>query len=381
MEHIKVWQEEGIIVDVVTSVPNFPKGKVYPGYRNKLYQVQNVEGVSVHRVWTYISQNAGVLRRIVDYLSFCFSSFIAGLFIKTDLIVATSPQFFTAVSGWLLATVKRSPWIFEVRDIWPESIVAVGAITNRTIIWSLEVLEKFLYRRADRIVVVTASFKQNLVSRGINERKIDVVPNGVIHRSKNTGDQNLEMRKQLGLDDKFVIGYMGTHGMAHGLDFILRAAQNILDTRVHFLFIGDGAEKQKLLALKDQLGLTNVTFLPPVSKSEVWEYISTFDVALVPLRKSDTFKSVIPSKIFESAAAGLPILLGVEGESRALIEKYDCGVSFEPENEQSFLDAIKGFLNEGVLVSDLKEGAIRLAADFDRRKMAKEYMAIFNKID
>ena len=381
MEHIKVWAKRGIETEVVSSVPNFPKGKIFPGYRNKLYQQEKLQGIKVHRVWTFISANTGTVKRVLDYLSFCISAFFAGLFVRTDIIIATSPQFFTALTGYGLSVVKRKPWIFEVRDLWPESIVAVGAITNTWIIDLLGRIEVGLYKRADRIVVVTEAFKRRLKTRGIDPDKIDVIPNGVLPRGKLHQNDRNEIRAELNLTDRFIIGYLGTHGMAHGLDFVLRSAKKISDPRIHFLFIGDGAEKENLLALKDQLKLSNVTFLSSVPRSEIWRYLNGFDVSLVTLRKKDTFRHVIPSKIFESAAAGLPVLLGLEGESRELILAYECGEVFQPENEEDFLEKVAYMSNGTASLSNYRRGALRLAAAYDRNKLAEKYIEVFGKIE
>uniref|UniRef100_UPI0035937A64 glycosyltransferase family 4 protein n=1 Tax=Pricia sp. TaxID=2268138 RepID=UPI0035937A64 len=313
-EHTKEWVKAGAEVTIITGAPNFPEGKVFDGYENKFYQTEYIEGIKVIRVWTYISANEGFIKRIIDYLSFMFASFLAGLFVKTDVIVATSPQFFTVISGRWLSFWKRKKWVMEVRDLWPESIKAVGAMDNNPIISFFEFLEHRMYKSAWKIVTVTDSFKEELVKKHhIASSKIEVVKNGINTDMFVPVPKNETLANELGLKDKFVIGYIGTHGMAHKLDFILDCAKEISDEDVHFLFLGAGAEKENLLEQKRKLGLKNVTLLNPVPKKEVSQYISLLDVGLVNLRKSETFKSVLPSKIFELAAMNKPILLGVEG--------------------------------------------------------------------
>ena len=370
-EHCKEWIKEGVEVTVITGAPNFPKGKVYEGYKNKLFQKENVEGITVIRVWTYISANKGFLKRILDYVSFMVSSFLVGLFIKTDLIVATSPQFFTAISGRWLGFWKRKKWIMEVRDLWPESIKAVGAMNTNPIILFFEFLERRMYSNATKIVVVTDSFKEILCEKHkIKESKIAVVKNGVNTALFNPVAKEKNVLRRLELEDKIVIGYIGTHGMAHGLDFILKCAEKIQDKQIHFLFLGDGAKKEELMNLKDSLKLDNVTMLPSVSKKEVADYISIIDIALVNLKKSDTFKHVLPSKIFELCAMHKPILLGVEGEAKKLIEEYGVGEAFEPENE-------KDFLNKVMIIKEKqnnKESFEKLIRDFDRKSLAKKML-------
>lgn len=376
-EHCREWVQSGINVTVLTCAPNFPTGKVYPGYKNKLYQKESLDGINVIRVWSYMTSNQGTLKRILDYISFSFSSFFAGLFIKSDLIVATSPQFFTAISGFVLSVFKRKPWVMEVRDLWPESIRAVNAMNISNRLWNkLEKIELFLYRKASQIIVVTDSFKDNIAGRGIDLDKIHIVKNGVIFDAFNVRQDNEDLiKKYPQLRDKFIIGYLGTHGMAHKLDFILHCAEKLKPQNdVHFLFIGDGAEKSSLLTIKDQLCLDNVTMLPTIPKKDIVAHLSLFNAALIPLRKSDLFRTVIPSKIFESAAMRIPIILGVQGESQALIEKYHAGICFEPENEQAFLESIFKLKEDQKLYTRLQTGCEQLVLDFDRKKLAQEML-------
>ncbi|TAI47534.1 glycosyltransferase family 4 protein [Flagellimonas allohymeniacidonis] len=370
-EHCKQWVKQGADVTVITCAPNFPEGKVFMGYRNKWRQTEIIDGIKIIRVWTYIAANKGFLRRIIDFLSFMAMSFWAGLFVKTDLIVATSPQFFTAVSGRWLSFWKRKPWVMEVRDIWPESIRAVGAMERNAVIRFFEFLELRMYKSAWKIITVTDSFKEQLVKeKEISASKIEVVKNGVNSEVFKPMPKNQAILKELGLQNKRIIGYIGTHGMAHKLDFILECAAEIKDDRLHFLLIGTGAEKANLLALCKKLALTNVTMLPPVEKERVKQYISILDVALVNLRKSNTFKSVLPSKIFELAGMHKPILLGVEGESKELIQKYAVGFCFEPENMIDFKEKLNMALNSEIK----KERFNEMTSDFDRSNLARQML-------
>lgn len=374
-EHCKEWVKKGVKVTVITCAPNFPEGKVYKGYKNKLYQREMVEGIKVIRIWTYISANKGFLKRVIDYLSFMVMGFFTGLFVKTDLIVATSPQFFTAVAGKWLAFWKRKKWVMEIRDLWPESIKAVGAMGNNPAIKYFEFLEKKMYRSAWKIVTVTDSFKKILIEKHrITGSKIAVVKNGVNMDLFSPREKDMGLIQELKLENKYVIGYIGTHGMAHKLDFILECASLIEDEELHFLFLGAGAEKENLLEQKNKLELTNVTMLDTVPKNEVSRYISIIDASLVNLKKTDTFKTVIPSKIFELAAMHKPILLGVEGESKELVKKYNIGVGFEPENHEDFIEMIKLMKNGNKLGFSFDE----LVADFDRSNLAAD-MLLFIK--
>ena len=339
-----------------------------------------MDGIRVIRVWSYISANEGFAKRILDYVSYAVTAFLAALFVRSDLIVATSPQFFTAVAGYAAGLVKRRPWVMEVRDLWPESIRAVGAAPGRER-WldRLERLELFLYRKAARVVVVTDAFKDNLTRRGVDPAKVDVVKNGVLLDAYRPRPRPAALANELGLTGKFVVAYIGTHGMAHGLDFILDCAGDA-PPGVHFLFVGGGARKEDLAARVERERLSNVTMLPPVPKDAVADYIALSDVCLVNLKKSDTFKTVIPSKIFENAAMRRPILLGVAGESREIIDIYGAGIGYVPENRAEFLSALDRLRSDTAFYKQCQNGCAKLAAAFDRRELAARMLLILQRI-
>ena len=380
-EHCKEWVKSGVEVTVITCAPNFPKGEVYPGYKNKLYQKETIDGIKVIRVWSYITANEGFVKRILDYISFAIMAFFTGLFVKTDLIIATSPQFFTAVSGYLLSFFKRKKWVFEVRDLWPESIIAVGAMERNRAIRFFEWLEKKLYEDADHIIVVTDTFKRKISERGIEPEKISVFKNGANLDLFKPQSKNNELEKKLKLQNKTVFAYIGTHGMAHGLSFILDSIKPLEESNpeLAFLFIGDGAEKKNLLKQAKDLQLKNAVFVDSVGKKEVVDYLSLMDVALVNLRKSDTFKTVIPSKIFEAAAMEKPILLGLEGETKGIIEEYNAGVCYLPEDQNSFFQAIT-IITQKEKYLEVIEGSKGLVKDFDRSKIASRMLECLKQV-
>jgi glycosyltransferase involved in cell wall biosynthesis len=377
-EHCKIWAKKGADVTVITGFPNFPNGKVFDGYQNKFYSKEKIEGVNVIRVWTYIAQNKGFFKRTIDYLSYSLMSFVFGLNQSFDVVIGTSPQFFTAISARLLSFFKCRPWIMEVRDLWPESISAVGLINKNSLIYKfLSFIEFRLYNSARGIVVVTDSFKNYLLNKGLPKNKIIVVKNGYVKDFIKLPRKNYDLIKNIRLENKFIISYTGTHGMAHGLDFIIKSIKNT-PSNFHFIFQGDGAEKQNLISLSRKLNLKNVTFLSSVSKKHITKYLNLADVALVNLKKSDTFKSVIPSKIFENVALHKPILLGVDGESKKLIEKYRVGISFYPEDKDSFLDALNKICQ--INKDEFKENADKMLVDFDRKVLASKMLDFVKKI-
>jgi glycosyltransferase involved in cell wall biosynthesis len=374
-EHCSEWIKYGHEITVITCAPNFPDGKVFSGYKN-VRTTENINGIKVIRVKTFITANEGFYKRTLDYISFGISSFFAGLSIKSDIIIGTSPQFFTAVAARYLSFFKRKPWIMEVRDLWPESIKSVGAIKDSPVYRFLSWLELRLYKSADKIITVTDAFKDRIIERGIDPSKIEVIKNGANLKLFSPIDRNNKLINELGLTGKFIFGFIGTIGMAHKLDFIITSAQKIGDPDIHFLFIGAGAEKKNLDSMVEEGGIKNVTILGMIPKNAVPDYLSIIDCTLINLKRSETFKTVIPSKIFESAAMGKPILLGVDGEARSIVEGYSAGLFFEPENEDDLIAKIKVLKSDKSLYQNLKNGGLTLALEFDRVKLAKAMIEI-----
>ncbi len=377
-EHCKEWVKSGAEVTVITCFPNFPHGKLFDGYTNKWKEIEWLDGIKVIRVWSFISANEGIFKRTLDYISFSITSFLAGLSIETDIIIATSPQFFNALGGRTLSYWIRKPWIMEVRDIWPESIKTVGAMKDGIFIRYFEWQEKRCYRSAKCIVVVTESFKETLIGKGIPGNKIKIIKNGANLDLYRPRGKNKNLIHQLGLDGKKILGYIGTHGMAHNLDFILDCAKEIKasNPEFHFLLIGNGAEKKALLEKVQLLSLTNVTMMDSVPKNEVVEYFTILDAAIINLRKSELFKTVIPSKIFETAAMQVPILLGVDGESRSILEKFGAGIFYEPENLNDFIAKINFLFSDEIQYIAYKTGGKKLAVEFDRKILADQMFEV-----
>ncbi|SFV63026.1 Glycosyl transferase, group 1 [hydrothermal vent metagenome] len=379
-EHCQEWiKDKDIEVTVITCTPNFPHGKVYKGYKNRFFQKENIDGIDVIRVWSYISSNSGFTKRVLDYISYAFMAFLVGIFQKHDVIIATSPQFFTTWAGWALSKVKRKPWIFELRDLWPETIKTVGAMKQGKIIEILEKIELSLYRSANIVIPVTDAFKANLIHRGIDANKISVITNGSNNDLFYGQDKDKALLDELNLTDKFIVGYIGTHGMCHGLDFIVQSLPKIKDKEIHFLFIGDGAMKESIVQLSKELALQNITFLDSISKSDVPRYLSICDISLAPLKNEGNFRTVIPSKIFEAAAMEKPTLLGVRGQAQKIIEKYNAGICFEPENEDDFIEKLLLLRDEKIYI-ECQKGCLELAKMYDRKKLARDMLKIVKTV-
>lgn len=374
-EHCQEWVRAGHKVTVITGAPNFPKGRVYSGYNNNLWSTEEVQGIQVIRVWTFITANQGFIRRTLDYQSFMVSATIASLFARqVDVVVGTSPQFFTVCAAYVVSLLKRVPFVFELRDLWPESIKAVGVMKESRLLDLLERLELFLYRKASYIVSVTHSFRRYLAERGIDQSKIGVVTNGVDLSRFKVREKDAELSSRLGLSDKFVVGYIGTHGMAHGLEVILEAADKLRHTPggddYAFLFLGDGARKQSLQEQASAMGLTNVLFLDSVQKQDVVRYWSLLDVSVIHLKSVELFSTVIPSKLFESMGMGIPILHGVSGESADLVKREGVGLVFGSDNADQLLTSLRHLHDSPELLLELRNRCIEAAPNYDRTRLA-----------
>lgn len=384
-EHCREWVAAGHAVTVITCAPNFPIGKLLGGYRNKLWQTEDMAGIRVVRVWSYITANDGFAKRVLDYVSYMVAASIAALFVRrVDIVIGTSPQFFTVVAGWLTGALKRRPWIFELRDIWPESIKTVGAIESGSVIRALERLELFLYRTSTRVVAVTQAFRENLVVRGIERAKIDVVTNGVDLSRYTPRPKDDALESLLGLQGKFVAGYIGTHGMAHSLETLLDAAEILARTpggeNIVILLLGDGARKATLVEDATRRGLTNVRFEAWVPKDEVVRYWSLLDVSLIHLRASELFETVIPSKMFEAMAMGIPMLMGVRGEAAAILHESGAGETFAPEDAQALADALLRLAADREICARYAAAGIAAAPGFDRKVLAGRMLAIIEAV-
>lgn len=374
-EHCREWVKCGQQVTVITCAPNFPKGKVYDGYKNRLYQTEKMDGIRVIRVWSYITANEGFVKRILDYVSFMVTAVAAAPTVKApDLVISTSPQFFSACAAYLISRMKKKPYVFELRDIWPESIKAVGAMKESFVIRLLERIEIFLYHKAVKIVSVTRSFKENLVARGIDGDKIHVVTNGVDLDRFQPQAKDAELVDTYDLGGKFVAGYIGTHGMAHSLETILDAAQVIKEMPggddVRFILLGNGARKNAIKTRAESMGLDNVIFIDSVPKAEVVRYWSLLDVSIIHLRKTKLFTTVIPSKLFECMGMGIPVLHGVMGESADIVEKEGAGLLFEPENSDALCQTLLKLKDDKNLYNNLKNNCLAHAHHYDRKVLA-----------
>jgi glycosyltransferase involved in cell wall biosynthesis len=380
-EHAVRWVAEGHQVTVVTGVPNFPEGIIFPGYKNRWYQREKMAGINIVRVKTYISANEGFIKRTLDYMSFMVSGFFAGLLQKNpDIIVATSPQFFNAVGGWALSAVRRKPFVFELRDIWPASITAVGAMQDSKLIKLLERIEMFLYRKAGRIISVTESFRRELIERGIECDKIDVVLNGVdLTRYAPVAEKDRDLVECYGLEGKFVAGYIGTHGMAHGLERIVDAAE-LLQHRsdIRFVFAGGGAARDQLETYVRERQLNNVVLIPRQPKEMMPRLWSICDVSLVNLINTPLFSKVIPSKIFESMGMGIPMVVSMPaGEATKIVHEAGAGIIVKSEYPTELANVVASICDNPSMRKRLSQQASAASHIYSRDGMAYKMLQSF----
>ena len=384
-EHCREWVRLGHEVTVITCVPNFPNGRVFEGFKNKLWQIEYIDGIRVLRVWSYIAPNQGFKRRLLDFLSFMISSFIAAFFVRNvNVLIGTSPQFFTVVSAFSIAKLKRVPFVFELRDLWPASIRALGAVRESALLRLMDKLEIFLYQRATIIISVTHAFKNNLIERGISASKIKVVTNGVardffcsdIDRNKPT--QNTDFH------DTFMVGYIGTIGLAHCLETLVHAAEYLTShhpqEKVLIFIVGDGANKKKLVDIVDRLNLKNIVFWDSVSRAEVAKYWAMCNASIIHLKKDKLFETVIPSKLFESLAVGVPTVLGVSGESAELVRSTNTGIIIEPENHIALAKAILKLKGNPELLNSMRKNCILAAKSYQRENLAKQMLGEIERL-
>ncbi len=342
-EHARRWVERGHEVTVLCGLPNHPDGIVPEAYRGHWLYRENIDGINVLRCWFFVAPNKGVFKRCVSFLSFMMSAIFFGITStgKCDVVIGTTPQMLCALGGYIVSVFKRRPFILEVRDLWPKHIIDLGTITNPLIIRGLQGLESFLYRRSKAIVSVAEASRKYIEDRGVDPAKLYTITNGIdetlfVPKPKNG------LRTEFGWSDKFVVLYIGTHGLSQGLETILDTAELLAgEPRYHFAFVGCGAEWDTLREAAAVRGLKNIEFLAHQQKARMPDFYAAADVCLVPLKKRDVFRYNIPSKMFEIMACARPMILGAHGQSRQLLEEANGGLAVEPEDAIAYRDAIQ----------------------------------------
>jgi colanic acid biosynthesis glycosyl transferase WcaI len=389
VELARHWVRAGHDVTVLTGFPNHPTGLVpeewRPRLRNLVYR-ENVEGIRVVRTWLLPLPNRKAHERMLNYGSFCVSAAWRGMELSPpDVVIATSPQLLVGLSGWWIAFWKRAPFIFEVRDLWPESLSAVGVGTENSILLrALGKIAGFLYRHAKRIVVVTPAFKEHLIKHwNLPGAKISVVENGVESSLFSPEAADAGLREKLGLQDKFVAAYIGTMGMAHGLDTLIEAASKLKegDRNISFLVVGEGADKERIQGIVRERQLQNVTFVGQQPREKIPAFIGASDVCLVLLRKTELFKTVIPTKMLEFMSCAKPVILGVDGQARQLLDEAGAGIAIGPEDAGALAEAVKRLkADEPACRTYGRNARAYIIERCSREQSAKQYVAVMEDV-
>jgi glycosyltransferase involved in cell wall biosynthesis len=377
----RAWVRAGHQVSVVTTFPNHPLGQVPAAYRGRWWATECLDGLRVLRCWLYAVPNRGLGRRGLDHLSFMASSILVGLprLGRVDVVIASSPTLFSAVAGWLMARLRRVPFVLEVRDLWPEAIVGLGLMQPGLGLRALQRIADFLYAQAAAIVVVTEAFADHLAARGVPRARLTVIPNGADIAYFAAPVDRAAARAGLGLRDEFVVAYVGSHGLSHGLSAVLDAAAAQPD--VTYLLVGDGADRDRLLAERERRGLDNVLMRPSVPKSEVPGLYAAADVCLVPLRAVPLFDAFVPSKLFEVLAAGRPVIGAVRGEARAILERSGGAVLVDPEHGLGIAAAVDGLRADSALRTAMgQRGQAFVRAEYDRDVLAGRYLDLLHAV-
>jgi colanic acid biosynthesis glycosyl transferase WcaI len=383
------WAQAGHEVTVLTGFPNHPDGIVPAGYRRhfrKLIYRESMAGVKVVRTWLLPFPNRKPLERMLNCSSFFASAAVTGSFLtRPDLVIASSPQLLVGLSGWWIAKLNRVPFVLEIRDLWPESLVAVGVRnTNSKLYRLLAKVAKFLYRRADCIVVVTPAFREYLIERWqVPADKITLVPNGVETQIFSPRPSARDLRKALNIDETFVVSFIGTVGFAHGLDTVIAAAENlqVKEPGIQFVILGAGADRERLISLAQSRGIRNLQFVPQRPREEIPSYIAASDACLVLLKRSEVFETVIPTKMLEFMSCARPVILGVNGQARQVLERAQAGICIEPENPGALCEAILKLRDEPWLRESLgRNGREYIVRNLSRERTALEYLDVLGHI-
>ncbi|WP_026706297.1 glycosyltransferase family 4 protein [Flavobacterium soli] len=379
-EMTRVWKEKGHDITVISG--NLISSGKKEEYKGKFVTRKEINGIEIWKCHVSESYNVNFLGRLWAYFSFVFSGTYAGLFkVKGnfDVIVVTSPPLFVGITAYIMSLFKRVPLVFEVRDLWPESAIDTGVLKNKSIIKFAYWFEKFIYKKATRINVLTPAFFKILRDeKKVPESKLMMIPNAadfaISEEILNSTDRK-QLRQEKGWDDKFVITYVGAHGVANGLSQVIETARMLKNTNVLFVLVGTGMEKIKLKKQVEEDNITNVLFFDPVPKKEIFKFIIASDMGTSVLLKNDTFKTVYSNKTFDYMSCKTPILMVIDGVSRELVEEADAGIFVEPENPKDFEAKIRYYLQNPELILRQGENGYRFAKEnFDREKLAEKYL-------
>jgi glycosyltransferase involved in cell wall biosynthesis len=367
----------GHLVTVLTALPSYPKGEIYPEYRRSFIVTEDDSGVHIVRTWIHATTKTGFVARIASYLSFALLSVVVGwrMVENADIIVVESPPLFLGFSGYLLSRLKHARFILNVSDLWPESAVVLGVLRNKYLIRSATWAEEWLYRHA---IIVTGQ-TQGIV-RSVRKRcatPAHLLTNGVapefIDQVECAHKRRAQLRHRFNFDGQFIVAYMGLHGLAQGLETLLHSAELLTEQEaIRFCFFGDGPDKPRLQSLASRREIENVEFFPSLPADQMAELLAAVDVSIVPLKRNDLFKGALPSKLFEALGAGVPIIAALDGEAKELIERSEAGLVVEPENPEDMSRMVLRLFRDPELCKRLGEnGRAFVRVHHDREEIAK----------
>lgn len=383
-EMARHWVGLGNEVHVVTCFPNHPTGIIPEEYKGKKYMYEMLNGIHVHRNYVYATPNKGFIKKTLGHISFMFSSVIFSMkrIKKPDVIITSSPTFFSIFSGYCYSLRNKVPFILEIRDLWPAAMIELGVMKKGLITDILEKMELFFYRKSKRLIMVTKAFKDNVVSRGIDGNKVHVITNGVNQDMFYPRKRNEFIIKSYDLRNKFIVSYMGAHGISQNLTSILKAAEALKGyDDIRFLFIGEGAEKDQLKETAREYNLNNVIFIDSQPKEMMPEFYCTSDICLIPLKKIELFRTFIPSKMFEIMACGIPIVASLEGEASDILMESNAAIVVEPDNFEEIKKAILKLKYDKELFNKLKEnGPAFVEHNYSRKSLAEKYLDIVRNV-
>jgi len=375
------WIQIGHKVTMLTEFPNHPSGIIPPSYRGKLFERINLDGIDVIRVWVKASPVKNISNRLLFYLTYMINAIIAGLILvrgKYDFLYATSPPLFVGGAALVLSRLKCIPMFFEVRDLWPETAVEIGELSNPHVISIATKLEEMCYQRAIQVVVVTQGMYDRLIQRSVPPSKLIISPNGAnIELFTFKLSERNRIRTELGLESKFIAIYAGIHGLAQGLETVVQTAHLLADKpNIHFILIGDGPKKAVILALAKSYNLPNLTMLPEKPRELIPYYLSAADVALVPLRKTEIFKSTLPSKLFDAWSCKRPVIVSIDGEARAIVETVKGGIFISPEDPVRMAEALIYLMNSPAERQSMGENGLAYTKQNHSRSALAEKLII-----
>ena len=383
-EFSKKLKEFGHEVTILTALPNYPRGEIFEEYRGKRIVLEEIDGIKIVRTNIYATKSKSFIKRLINYFSFTFSSVFQGVkYIgNQDVIITESPPLFLGWSGYVLSKLKKAKFVFNIADLWPESAVKLGVLSNKVFIKMAIWLEEFCYKKASAITCQTQGIVDDIIDRGFNKTKVHLVTNGVDTELFKKEERDEEFRKSIGINSKFALCYAGIHGIAQGLEVIITVAEIVKDKEdIQFVFVGDGSEKQDLINMVKEKKLNNVTFLPLQPTANMPKIVASMDAAIIPLKRLQLFEGALPSKMFETLSAEVPIIMAVKGEAERLINNAQAGIVVEPENPQEIAEAVIKLYNDKELRNTLgKNGRKYVKEHYDRNNITRNLERILMQL-